>query len=411
MGYNNDILLKIKHSCNITFNVDKDAQKAVEKYFNGKSLNLVQSKCAEDEYSVSIVDMEYVAFKLLLSDVVWQIREKCKVTSGSRFCYTVEFPETLSTKLEFAINYGNTEGDNVSLMNKYANGLVGESDNNDANYGWRGVMPAALANDTVLTNCNIERLVYQNYEIDMRDYNNGRVTLSCKYKPNWTVLSMMLDYFASYTNACALRKIDATDYNTVNTIREKFNKISEGFSSYADFKKLCNGLFRVTMDMNDEETYIEAFFSMIKPELFRIYCLLSQCAAHGGKHICVNYDTDESRWQVRGFETTGFGLNDVRNLDIVSCILKNTHFGNCNIMDCEVSNCDLEDCSLIGNCDVKNCNLTNCYCGTDTCIANSNVEVNNTMDGLVKHSFVGDDNSYTDNARFVASKNKNNRKV
>ena len=169
--------------------------------------------------------------------------------------------------------------------------------------------------------------------------------------------------------------------------------------------------FLVSIDMDSEPTYIEAFFSMIKPELFRIYNLLYQCKPNGRKHIHINYDTDESRWQVNGFKCGKYGIDDVRELDLVNCELQSSRFYSCNLMNCTITDCSVSDGSLIGSCEISDCTIENCYCGQDTTISRCHIVANNTMDGRVEKSVIGDNNSYTEKASIDSeSRNRNNRK-
>ena len=411
MNDSENILFAVRHSARFGFAVKADKLDRVKSYLEPKGVALEPSGFGDDTFFASIAECDYVRFKLLMSDAVDCISKHCEVRSDSLLEYSIVLPDVVATKIEFAINYGHASEDEVCNVNKYMDAMLGEYSGEKYDFGWTGVTPLALGSDMVLSNADVERLVYPHYVIDMREYNNRKITLACGYKPSWIIISALADYFASYVSGCAGRKADVNSVGAFNVLRTKFNRISGGFTDYASFLKMCDGKFEVSIDMELEHSYIEAFFPMIKAELFKIYNLFYQCGACDESRIRVNYDTDESRWQVKYLKSGVFGFGAVHNIDIVAGDIANTSFGNCNIMDCKVDGCNIQDGSLIGDSVAKKCVVNNCYCGISTSLVNCHVESNNTLDGLVKHSEIDDNNSYTDNARFVASRNKNNRKV
>lgn len=408
---NSNILFDTRHSARFSFTMAKDGVEKVRKAFEAKGFTVEPTGVGADEYGVEIPETDYVRFKLMMADAVDCISANVGGESHGKFRYTVGLPSVVATKLEFALNYGHVGENTVKTAEAYIEAMGVGASGDKYEYGWNGVAPLSLGNDTVLTNCAIDRLVYPHHIIDMREYNNRKVTLVCGYSPKWTALSALMDFFASYSAGCAGRKIDAGAYMALNSVKSRFNAVNAGFTDYASFRKLGEKKFSVSMDMETEPSYIEAFFSMIKPDLFRIYNLFSQCSPLNGGHIHVNYDTDEGRWQVKNIKTPPFGLDDVHGLDIVDGELMDTYLGECNLMGCTLKGCTLDGGSLIGYSEAEGCRLNGCYCGMDTCLTGCHVESNNTLDGVVKRSNVDDNNSYTDNARFVASKNKNNRKI
>ena len=147
-------------------------------------------------------------------------------------------------------------------------------------------------------------------------------------------------------------------------------------------------------------------------ELFRIYNLLCQCKPNERKRIHINYDSDESRWQVNSLKSGKYGIGDVRDLDIVNAELQFSNFYGCNLMNCKISDCNIHDGSLIGTCEISDCTISGCYFGQDTTARECHIEANNTMDGKVEKSVIGDNNSYTDKAVIdTESRNRNNRKT
>ena len=412
MGDINNILFDLNYSCRISFSIKGGERKKAEEYFSTRGLEVVEIKETADMYSVSVEPCGCARFKLLVADIISYIGSHCSINQHSRFYYTVEVPSVNASKLEFAINYGHTKDDDAQTLNNYMDAMLPNAVSDDYEFGWRGVTPVSFGNDTVITNNDIARLVYPHYEIDMREYNNRKITLVFPYETQWTSISMIIDYFASFASACAERKIDMGGLRQLNALKEKFNTISANFSDYASFRKAYGDKFLVSIDMDSEPTYIEAFFSMIKPELFRIYNLLYQCKPNGRKHIHINYDTDESRWQVNGFKCGKYGIDDVRELDLVNCELQSSRFYSCNLMNCTITDCSVSDGSLIGSCEISDCTIENCYCGQDTTISRCHIVANNTMDGRVEKSVIGDNNSYTEKASIDSeSRNRNNRKT
>ncbi len=411
MDSSENILFRIGHSCTLSFSVSESNEAKFAEELKRLGVDLIRSKLNDGECIANISGLDYVHFKLRLSELITLITKYGNVGSDNKFEYSVELPEVNASKFEFAVNYGHTGGNETDGVNRYVSDMLGYKILQKGVFGWRGITPISLGNDTVITNNNIERLIYPHYIINMREYNKGVITLSCGYCAKWLPLSAMCDYFASFAAGCASRKLDISGVEAVNELKKKFNEISAGFADYASFMKMTNGDYKVSMDMNDEPTYIDAFFSMIKPELFRIYNTFNPDLKVGDSHIFVNYDTDEGRWQVKNYKCAPCGLDDVRNIDIVKCDISNTLICNCNMMDCKIKECTLNDSSIIGDSTADSCILNNCYCGMSTCLTSCHIENNNTMDGTVKHSKIEDNNSYTDNARFFASRNKNNHKV
>lgn len=412
MEYNSNILFSLNYSAVISFIVNDGGKKKAESHFSTMGLEVAEMKDAHNRYSVSVEPCAYARFKLLVADIIGYVREHCRVDGKCGFAFTIEMPSVEAGKLEFAINYGHTKDDETQTLNNYFGAMLPKVNMGEYEFGWAGVSPATLGNDTVLTNNNIDRLVYPQYEIDMREYNNRKLTLVFPYETQWTSISMIIDYFASFATACASRKIDMGGMKALNALKEKFNRISSDFSSYATFRRAYGGKFAVSIDMDEEPTYIEAFFSMIKPELFRIYNLLCQCKPNERKRIHINYDSDESRWQVNSLKSGKYGIGDVRDLDIVNAELQFSNFYGCNLMNCKISDCNIYDGSLIGTCEISDCTISGCYFGQDTTAKECHIEANNTMDGKVEKSVIGDNNSYTDKAVIdTESRNRNNRKT
>lgn len=158
----------------------------------------------------------------------------------------------------------------------------------------------------------------------------------------------LIEYFVAHLHSVLnFTQYENSEIREFKALIEKQNKIAEGFTKYAYFKKACPEI-KVTWDMNDNEDVLEGVWGNLKNQLFEI--MMTGGMTKGE----FNYDSEVGKFQ-----------------------LKNTKLKNCRIADLEIIQCEiegvLERCSFY-NSKLRNSRFVSCTFGKNNVINFSKIQ-------------------------------------
>ena len=145
----------------------------------------------------------------------------------------------------------------------------------------------------------------------------------------------LVDYFIIhlYDTLNFNGQFNSSEISRLKTIMERQEKLQKAYVKYAEFKKAFPK-FKVTVDMNDMEEVVEAYWNNIRG---KIYDVIGPNKVVKGEY---NYDTD-------------FGANQIKN-----CKLKNVKLDDYEIINCEIEGI-LNNCKFYGS-TIKNSRIQDC---------------------------------------------------
>lgn len=172
----------------------------------------------------------------------------------------------------------------------------------------------------------------------------------------------MLEFYVIKTYQSLSEKFYTVDeMRTLNEISRKFVESQYSFDNPSEFLK-SHPHIKVTANLDPREQALITFWPILRRQLFRL--IVNNGLSEGD----VNYDSDLSRFQVRGANLSG---NDINNIDIVNCDVQGV-INNCNIYESRISKSRVINSKMISGNEVIKSYIANV-------VADSNNSINESL--------------------------------
>lgn len=212
----------------------------------------------------------------------------------------------------------------------------------------------------------------------------------------------LVSWFAVYAYTTLLEpEYTIDDLQKIRELNSKCKDVVERFSSYENFKKFYKNI-SITVDLREMDGQEEVYWNMLRERIYKM--VLGFFSFLDGKGVELNYDTDESVFQVRGAKTTGAAT--LNGVDVVESELEGT-YGMCTFLSCDTNSSILNYCKLMGESVAENSVVSNSYISKDSVCKNCTITGDSTICGTVVSCKIEDGVKYTEDAVFRHCKKNN----
>lgn len=222
------------------------------------------------------------------------------------------------------------------------------------------------------------------------------------YEEKQMEIVSLVSMFAVYTyTTLAEPEYTIDDLQKIRELNDKCREVVERFSSYENFKKFYKNI-SITVDLREMDGQEEIYWSKLRGKIYRMasefFSFLDV------RKVELNYDTDESVFQIRGAKTSGDANLD--GVDVVESELGGT-YGMCTFLTCEIDSSVLKYCRVMGESNVKDSVVSNSYISKDSVCENCTITDDSTICGTVVSCKIEDGVKYTEDAVFKHCKKDN----
>jgi len=175
-----------------------------------------------------------------------------------------------------------------------------------------------------------------------------------------------------------------SEMNKLKKMMEFQERMQEGYTRFVDFKKKFPDV-RVGIDMNETPEVVETYWGNIKDKIFQVI------STSGVTKFEFNYDTEVSRYQIKGAKLPNSKLDD---FEIISCTIEGI-IDRCRIFDSTLKNCRITNTEFVKNNKVISSKVSECALPTsnilnDCFIENRSLVINcEVNDGVIRNGEIG----------------------
>jgi len=210
----------------------------------------------------------------------------------------------------------------------------------------------------------------------------------------------LMDYFIELSWNC----IDET--MTDEDMQNLKEYLSENISQFKNFTKLDNFIAEfpsivLQVDLSPDLIILRTYYEQIYEQLYDIITNI-----YNLNNCIINYNTENQRLEIvdANFKT----IFDIKNIEIIDCVIDGGSFSNCNFVNCEIKNVHLNNCTLIYT-DVYKAKVESCKadegstlndCYVFNCLVNCKMK-----GGVFRSGKIGDFGELDKNVKIVTSAN------
>lgn len=204
----------------------------------------------------------------------------------------------------------------------------------------------------------------------------------------------LMEYFVLYTyGVLSSPEFTLEDINDMGRLNDAMKDYVARFSTYKDFKRHYKDV-SLTVDLREMDGREEVYWNMLREGIYR---LVTSFLEFSEGEVELNYDTDESVFQIRGARISGSA--SLENADAVESELSGI-YSSCTLFSCKVSGSSLNYCRAVGESVVKDSLLSNSYISADTVCENCVITGDSTICGKAVSCKIQDGVKYTEDAVF-----------
>lgn len=226
------------------------------------------------------------------------------------------------------------------------------------------------------------------------------------YEKKQMEINNLLSYFAVYAYTTLVEpEYTIDDIAKIKELNEKCKEVINGFESYKNFKKAYKNI-KVSVDLYDMDGQEEIYWNKLRDNIYRL--VVNFFAYAEGNAVELNYDTDESVFQIRGANVLGSAF--LNGVDVVESNLVGT-YGMCTMLSCNIESANLNYCKFMSECKITDSVISNSYVGNETVCENCTIVGDSTICGKMVSCKIENGVKYTEDAVFKKCKKDNLTKV
>lgn len=192
-----------------------------------------------------------------------------------------------------------------------------------------------------------------NFTKRLKNYLEFRYIGGEEYEYKIQDISELLDLFIETTHKSLSEKYYTEEnFNTLVTLLNKHKRAINAYQSLNAFKKSFSQI-ELTVDLNRNERYVNAYFERFRDLLFDI---INDGMLRKGY---VNFDSDSSTLQIK--DATINNPYELRHLELVNCTINNGNLISCKLYESTVNDSKLYNTKLYYNTLVRDSMLKGCY--------------------------------------------------
>lgn len=242
------------------------------------------------------------------------------------------------------------------------------------------------------------------YGINILNVYNGRLEFryigSEGYQKRTFEILHLMDYFIELTWNCINETL--TNENLI----ELEEYLSKNINQFKNFLTLDNFIaefpsVELQIDQNSDLIIVKTYYNQIYDKLYEIITNI-----YNLNNCIINYNTQNKKLELvdASFKT----IFDIKNIDIIDCVIDGGSFSNCIFLNCEIKNAHLNKCQLIST-DVYNSKVESCKiiegsilhdCYVDNCFLNAEMR-----SGVFRSGKLGEYGEIGKDVKIVTPKN------
>ena len=218
------------------------------------------------------------------------------------------------------------------------------------------------------------------------------------YEKEWGKISHLIDYYAVYTYTSLVDcDYNMDDMRKLSELGKKYREIADAFESYGKFKERF-GKIELMVDLEPMDGQESTYWGILKE---RLYEIVVGGMVMDGEGIKINYDTDESIFQLKDAEVDS--VLSLNGIDIIDCNISG-NIDNCTVYDSVVTNSAITNSRAIGSCDITGCVVWTTYLSELVECRDCTIGGDSVLCGLAENCVLEDGVSYTENATLKKCK-------
>ena len=147
----------------------------------------------------------------------------------------------------------------------------------------------------------------------------------------------LMDYFIQLT----WDSIDELDEEDMANLTDY---LQDNINQFKNFSRLDNFIAQfpsimLQVDMSNEITILRTYYEQIYDKLYDIITNIYNLS-----NCIINYDTEEQKVEI--IDATFKTIFDIKNINLIDCVIEGGSFSKCTIVNTEIKNAHLNNCQL-----------------------------------------------------------------
>lgn len=214
------------------------------------------------------------------------------------------------------------------------------------------------------------------------------------YEKEFGKIGHLIDYYAvnTYTSLTDC-EYNIDDMRKLSELGKQYREIADAFGSYESFKKRFKEI-TLMVDLNPMDGQEATYWGLLRD---RLYEIVVGGMVMDGESVKINYDTDESIFQLKDAEVDN--VLRLSGIDIIDCDLSGS-IDNCTLYDSRVRGSVINYSRVIGECDIEGCVVWNTYLSELVECRDCTIGGDSVICGLAENCVIEDNVSRTGDAKL-----------
>lgn len=224
------------------------------------------------------------------------------------------------------------------------------------------------------------------------------------YENNSSEILELMDYFILLTYNCINEPLTEEDDDLL------LQYLTDNINQFKNFQRYENFIsdfpsIRLQVDKNNQVVIVKTYYEQFYEQLYDIVT-----NTYNLNDCIINYNNDNQKLEI--VDATFKTIFDIKNIDLIDCVINEGSFYNCNVVNSEMKNVNINNCKVIYT-DVFNSKVENCKIDEGSTIYNcylSNCYLDGTMKaGVFRSGKLGKNANLDNDVKIITANNYFNR--